>query len=178
VVLNGLPITFSATNGTMSPPSAPLASFMATSTYTNTSCPDGGPALAMATLDNGIDAADITINCSDRAPPQCAGLTATIVGTSGNDTITGTNGNDVIHGLGGDDIIKGGKGDDIICGGDGNDALNGGNDADRLFGENGNDTLNGNNGADALDGGANTDTCNGNKGTDTAAGCESVTNVP
>ena len=39
VVLNGLPITFDADNGTMSPTSAPLAAFMATSTYTNTSCP-------------------------------------------------------------------------------------------------------------------------------------------
>jgi uncharacterized repeat protein (TIGR01451 family)/CSLREA domain-containing protein len=62
VVLNGLPITFSATNGTMSPPSAPLASFMATSTYTNTSCPSIPPAMVMATLDNGTGAADVTIN--------------------------------------------------------------------------------------------------------------------
>ena len=64
VVLNGLPITFDADNGTMSPTSAPLAAFMATSTYTNTSCPFPPPEMVAATLDNGTDTADVTIDCN------------------------------------------------------------------------------------------------------------------
>jgi hypothetical protein len=54
----------------------------------------------------------------------CDGHTATIVGTSGDDTIIGTNGNDVIAGRGGDDLILGLRGNDIICGNAGNDVIN------------------------------------------------------
>ena len=57
---------------------------------------------------------------------SCAGLTATIVGTEGNDVIRGTEGNDVIVGLGGNDVITGLGGADTICGGDGNDSIDGG----------------------------------------------------
>lgn len=62
VVLNGLTIDFDATNGTMNPTSDMLAALMAMSTYTNTSCP--GPATVSATLDNGTEDAQITINCA------------------------------------------------------------------------------------------------------------------
>ena len=37
---------------------------------------------------------------------KCRGMTATIVGTDGDDRIKGTPGDDIIHGLGGDDDIE------------------------------------------------------------------------
>jgi Ca2+-binding RTX toxin-like protein len=76
--------------------------------------------------------------------PTCNGLTATIVGTSGDDVITGTPGNDVIAGLDGNDVVRGGLGNDVICGGAGEDTL---------FGQGGNDTLFGDQDDDILDGG-------------------------
>ena len=68
------------------------------------------------------------------AAVTCAGLTATIVGTDGNDTIVGTPGADVIAALSGSDRVRGRGGDDVICGGYGADRLGGGTGDDRLFG--------------------------------------------
>ena len=130
--------------------------------------------------------------------PRCNGLTATKVGTPGNDTLSGTGGADVIAGLGGNDTISGGGGNDIICGGDGNDKITGsaGNDTiygdngnDRLTGASGHDTLNGGDGADKLSGSAGNDnltgglgspdSCSGDKGTDTGGdGCETKKSIP
>ena len=53
----------------------------------------------------------------------CAGRSATIVGTPGNDRIEGTPGDDVIAGLGGNDRLAGLEGDDVVCGGPGDDDL-------------------------------------------------------
>lgn len=103
------------------------------------------------------------------ASATCKGLTATLVGTPGNDTLTGTAGNDVIAGLGGDDTVNGGGGNDVICGGDGNDTLIGGAGNDKLLGEAGNDKLKG---------GGGRDVCKGGPGTDKAAKCEVVRTVP
>lgn len=100
----------------------------------------------------------------------CDGLTATIVGTAGNDSIVGTVGPDVINGLGGNDTISGLGGGDVICGGDGDDTINGDDGNDRLLGGNGNDTLNGGNGNDTLDGNAGSDTFNGGNNNDTLNG--------
>ena len=51
------------------------------------------------------------------APPACADVVPTIVGTSGDDVIIGTDGNDIIFGLGGNDQIWGHGGHDMICAG-------------------------------------------------------------
>ena len=98
--------------------------------------------------------------------PTCKGKTATIIGTSGNDTITGTPGPDVIIGLAGNDTIDGKGGNDTICGGDGADLIQGGNGADVIDGGAGDDNLYGGNGADDIDGGANNDSIRGDAGAD------------
>jgi len=109
----------------------------------------------------------------------CAGLHATIVGTTGDDVIDGTSGPDVIFGRGGNDTIRGLGGDDVICGGVGADDIDGGDGADRLYGGAGPDTLSGGagvdllvggNGADSLDGGTQSDTLRGKNGADTLDG--------
>ncbi len=123
-------------------------------------------------------------------PPTCDGRTATIIGTSGNDTLYGTPGPDVIVGLGGADVIYGLGGDDVVCGGDGGDQIYGGDGNDRIFGQAGNDTISGQagndflgggadsdtlyggDGDDALDGGTEADQCYGMAGTDTGTACE------
>jgi Ca2+-binding RTX toxin-like protein len=59
-------------------------------------------------------------------PPEvkCGEVTATIVGTEGDDTIVDTDDDDVIAALGGDDTITlSGGGADLVCGGDGNDTV-------------------------------------------------------
>jgi Ca2+-binding RTX toxin-like protein len=102
---------------------------------------------------------------SQASAPTCAGSSATIVGTSGNDTLTGTAGGDVIVGLEGNDVIHGGGGSDIICGNKGADTIYGEDDPDNLLaGGNGNDRIYG--GADSgegdtLDGGGGNDVIDG-----------------
>lgn len=108
------------------------------------------------------------------APPKppaaskatCDGLTATKVGTNGNDVITGTSGRDVIAGLGGNDTIRGLGGNDLICGGSGRDKLIGGSGNDKLRGGSGNDNLSGGSGNDRLLGEAGKDRLSGGKGKD------------
>jgi Ca2+-binding RTX toxin-like protein len=95
----------------------------------------------------------------------CFGLTATAVGTSGDDTIRGSAGDDVIVVGDGNDHISGLEGDDVICGGSGDDVLEGGEGDDRLLGEAGVDRLDGGTGDfDRLDGGAGDDTLIGGPG--------------
>jgi DNA-binding beta-propeller fold protein YncE len=83
-------------------------------------------------------------------PVKCAGLKATIVGTSGADTLKGTAKRDVIAALGGNDKVQGLAGKDTVCGEGGNDNLNGGADADHLLGGPGKDVLKGAAGKDRL----------------------------
>ena len=64
----------------------------------------------------------------------CRDMTATIVGTAGDDRLTGTRGPDVIVGLGGNDTIVGLSGDDLVCGNGGADDLGGGRGNDQLYG--------------------------------------------
>jgi hypothetical protein len=98
-------------------------------------------------------------------PGTCKGRTATITGTTGDDTLAGTDGADVIAALGGNDSVKGAGGDDLVCGGSGADVLKGGAGNDRLVGQTGKDILSGGGGAG--------DTCNGGPGRDRAKGsCE------
>ena len=95
----------------------------------------------------------------------CFGSTATVVGTSGDDTIRGSAGDDVIVAGDGNDHIMGLEGDDVICGGSGDDVLEGGEGDDRLLGEAGTDRLDGGPGDfDRLDGGAGDDTLIGGPG--------------
>ncbi|WP_179131053.1 putative Ig domain-containing protein [Candidatus Entotheonella palauensis] len=126
----------------------------------------------------------------------CFGLSATLVGTEGDDTLVGTTGDDVIIGLGGNDLIRGRGGNDMLCGnegndeilgqngddliggGPGNDLLKGGKGQDGLEGDAGNDDLRGNDDNDDLIGGAGDDTCNGNAGDDTVDTCETIRNIP
>lgn len=103
-------------------------------------------------------------------PTTCAGLPATIVGTSGNDNLIGTAKRDIVSLGAGNDTFAGKGGNDLVCGGDGNDLLTGGAGKDKLNGENGND---------ALKGGTDRDRCDGGDGTDTAArSCERKLNIP
>ena len=122
------------------------------------------------------------------ASVTCAGLTATIVGTAGNDVLTGTSGDDVIwagdgddevDGRGGDDVIcleggddeaNGGRGDDVIFGGGGDDIIKGGAGSDTLDGEGGRDKLVGKTGDDTLKGGNGDDVLRGNRGDDVLKG--------
>src|SRR5205085_11354159 len=73
--------------------------------------------------------------------PTCHGLTATKVGTPGNNVIHGTSGNDVIVAEGGNDVVFAGGGHDTVCGGRGEDRVFGGRGADGLAGGVGADTL-------------------------------------
>lgn len=100
----------------------------------------------------------------------CNGLTATHVGSAGDDVITGTAGRDVIHAGDGNDRIKGLAGNDIICGGLGNDTIEGGKGADFVFGGPGADMLNGNAHNDTVLGGEGADTARGGDGSDDVRG--------
>jgi subtilisin family serine protease len=110
----------------------------------------------------GLIQADRALQAVPMHPVMCQGLTATIVGTPGNDIIQGTPGRDIIQGRGGDDIIRGLGGGDVLCGGPGTDVLYGGA------------------GHDQLDGGAQTDFCDGGNpdDSDTAVDCEITINTP
>ena len=107
---------------------------------------------------------------------NCNGITATILGTSGDDVIAGTSGDDVIVGLDGDDTINGMGGNDIICGnlgddiitaGSGNDEIYGGSDDDTIDAGDGNNYVEGNNGNDNITSGSGDDTIFGGNGIDT-----------
>ena len=125
----------------------------------------------------GFDADGDGYGCDGNGsrPPQppvyeCNGLTATIVGTEGDDVIRGTDGDDVIMGLGGNDRIFGLQGKDVICGGEGRDRLLGGKKADVLIGGPGGDKLFGDAGADQLLGGEGNDRLSGGLGDDVLDG--------
>jgi len=109
----------------------------------------------------------------------CAGMAATVTGTSGDDTLTGTEGDDVIVGVGGNDTIDGLGGNDRICGGADNDVIDAGAGSDYVYGEDGvdtltggteNDTLVGGDGDDALSGGDGEDRLIGSAGADVLGG--------
>jgi Ca2+-binding RTX toxin-like protein len=114
------------------------------------------------------------------AARSCAGKTATIVGTPGNDVLASKKASDVILGLGGNDRISAGSnGNDVICGGAGNDRINGnrGNNVligedgrDRIMGQGGNDKMIGGGGSDRLIGGSGNDQQDGGAGRDIVRG--------
>lgn len=103
----------------------------------------------------------------------CRGLTATVVGTTGNNVITGTAGRDVIQALGRADTVDGLGGNDVICGGDGPDLVRGGAGADVIDGGASDDDLNGGDGNDDVDGAAGVnDSIRGDAGQDTCTSGE------
>jgi secreted trypsin-like serine protease len=102
--------------------------------------------------------------------PKCKGMTATHVGTDGDDVINGSDGDDVIVGLAGDDVINGGKGADLICGNGGDDLVRGGGGNDLILGGKGNDDLRGGWGADDLRGNGQDDILRGHSGGDRLTG--------
>ena len=112
----------------------------------------------------------VTAEVADARAETCAGRTATIVGTGGDDVLTGTPGGDVVAGLGGDDVIDGLGGKDYLCGGSGDDTIDGGVGADRIYGGGGADILTGASGRDRLYGQGGGDSLDGNGGTDVANG--------
>ncbi len=121
---------------------------------------------------------DWTVNSEGGGDPvPCLGLTATIVGTEGDDILNGTSGNDIIAGLGGNDVIKGRDGNDLICGGPGDDELTGARGDDQFDGGSGNDLITGGSGNDALDGGPGSDNCRGSSGDDSATNCEQLNSI-
>lgn len=113
-----------------------------------------------------------------RATPTCGGMSATIVGTEGNDRLSGTSSSDVIVGLAGNDTILGSDGDDVMCGGSGKDQLFGALGRDLLRGQAGADSLFGHgddgpddSAADALLGGRGSDSLNYSGCPDAARHC-------
>ena len=93
--------------------------------------------------------------------------TATLFGTSGNETIAATAANTQVLGFAGNDSLTGAAGNDVIDGGAGTDTVSGGAGNDMLYGGAGNDTIAGGTGSDLLVGGAGNDTMTGgNTGSD------------
>ena len=156
------------------------ASFTAT---VGTALPAGSVVTATATDADGNTSefsACASVTVPPPPPPEvpCAGKTATIIGTGGNDTLAGTPGADIIAGLGGNDVIAAQGGNDIVCGGDGNDKVNGGSGNDKLLGEAGNDKLKGAAGNDKLIGGPGKDLASGGGGKDKARKAEKTRGIP
>jgi Ca2+-binding RTX toxin-like protein len=108
--------------------------------------------IVLATAAFGVPAAS-----ANAVTAQCDGMSATIVGTNGDDTLNGTPGPDVIAGLGGNDVIHGHGGDDVICGGGGDDTLIAADGADAVDGGDGFDVISGDAGDDTLAGGSGED---------------------
>jgi Ca2+-binding RTX toxin-like protein len=113
---------------------------------------------------------NLKLHITRGAWPSCLGGSATIVGTSAEETINGTPGADVIVALGGKDTINGQAGDDRICGNQGWDTVYGGPGNDRVQGGAGNDTIWGGEGNDNLRGGPAADTLRGEAGDDRLLG--------
>ena len=115
---------------------------------------------------------------AEAAASSCAGHTAMIRGTSGDDTLTGTplpevvslgGGDDRYTDLGGNDVICGDGGNDHIDGGAGNDFIDGGAGDDEISGGADNDRIKGGAGKDAITPGAGNDVVRGDKGNDYVA---------
>jgi len=115
-------------------------------------------------------AVPLFVSAAEAQGEVCDGLTATLVGTEGDDTLVGTWQADVIVGLGGDDTISGLAGDDTICGGEGDDTITGDSGADLIFGEAGDDVISGKSGSDTIFGGAGNDTIDGDSQADAIHG--------
>jgi len=135
--------------------------------------PPSGSTFPLGSTDVECTASDAAGNTAEPASftvtvnrATCIGLSATIVGTNGDDVLTGTVGDNVIAGLGGNDEINALGGNDLICGNDGNDIINGGVGNDNMVGGVGNDNMVGGDGNDGLLGEAGDDSMSGEAGGD------------
>lgn len=123
--------------------------------------------IALLTL---VTAAALPLGTAHAVGPNCDGLPATIIGTSGPDNLTGTPGTDIVYLGSGNDRFIGGGGDDVVCGGSGDDALYGGEGNDSLYGEDGNDHLVGAAGNDTVATGSGANSVTEGPGDDTLLG--------
>lgn len=103
-------------------------------------------------------------------PANCAGKTATKIGSPRRDVIRGTAKRDVIAALGGNDKITALGGNDLVCGGNGTDTISGGAGNDTLKGDASKDTLRGGAGKDVLQGASGIDRLFGGPAKDKLAG--------
>ncbi len=101
---------------------------------------------------------------------QGLAVSASFMGTSGDDIIIGTPGDDVIRGGGGNDVLCGRGGNDVILGGSGDDQIDGGAGDDRLLGGTGDDRIEGSAGRDRIGGMAGDDELHGGNGPDRLIG--------
>lgn len=105
------------------------------------------------------------------AAPTCGGKTATMVGTTGNDTFYGTANNDIVYLGDGDDRFFTGAyggvagGVDLVCGGNGKDWIITEGTSSGIWGGSGNDSLAGNAATNVVYGGDGNDNIKGNGGT-------------
>ena len=117
-------------------------------------------------------AVSITVRPGGPAVQPSCNLTATILGTVGDDTLVGTPGDDVIRARRGRDTIDGRGGNDVICGGPG---------ADRITSGDGSDWIAAGTGVDTIDSGGGNDRVRGGFGADsivTAAGDDRIAAGP
>ena len=115
-------------------------------------------AITAAVVDASGLAAGKTFTMNVAMENNLASGSATLTGSSGNDTLTGdTNESTNINGGGGNDIITGGSAAEIINGDAGNDIIGGGGGADTINGGAGNDTITMAGTAETIDGGAGND---------------------
>jgi Ca2+-binding RTX toxin-like protein len=115
-------------------------------------------AFGLPSAANGLVTARFELTTSDGSPPNfiavlgeiAPAMSASYVGSVGNDFLDGGAGNDRIEGLGGNDTVIGGTGNDQMNGGIGADNISGGAGNDRLVGGVGVDRMNGGAGNDAF----------------------------
>jgi Ca2+-binding RTX toxin-like protein len=141
---------------------------------------DNGAGLSWARTVPADGTTEIDLGSTVKAPPRCAGRTATIA-PSATTTVLGTPRADVIVAGPGNQLVRAGRGADLICAGPGNDKVLAGAGRDRLLGQGGsdglvggkgNDTLVGARGRDRMTGGPGKDKCIGGPGRDRARSCE------
>jgi len=101
---------------------------------------------------NPLSAVDLTVSDSSVADlaDELGSVSASVRGSSGDNTITTGAGNDSIVSGGGADTLSGGGGNDLLNGEAGNDTLNGGDGNDEIYGGVGNDVIKGGAGNDTI----------------------------
>lgn len=142
----GVPISYTATLGTVTSPVATSSPFSNTGFIAG---PNPGTASISAILDGQTVSTPVTITAPTVAaqPPRrsrrCGNRKT---GDSGPDKLVGTSDGDRLKGKGGDDRLRGRGDEDCLSGGTENDRLNGGSDEDLLKGGAGDDVIKANDG--------------------------------
>ncbi|TNC96937.1 MAG: hemolysin-type calcium-binding repeat family protein, partial [Stygiobacter sp.] len=144
-------------NGTIS--FTPDANYHGQTSFTYT-VSDGQGGTSTATVNLTVDSDGINENVTytiDADIGDVTGSTDTSTdydasGSATSATVTGTSGNDSKYGGAGNDTVDGGAGNDKLYGGSGNDSVIGGSGTDTLYGGSGNDHLS--DGTEAVAGGS------------------------